>query len=100
MPEPPMMPSTALVIAAIPENEGPQTGPSRQAICAASDRGLLRILSVRHLARLFDLVPDLLLGEVQQTRQHDQEDDDLEADALARHHVRLGRPLQEGGDVL
>src|SRR5689334_23998485 len=44
--------------------------------------------------------PDALLGEVQEPGEHDEEDHDLEADALAGLHVRLGRPHQERRDVL
>src|SRR6266699_3198423 len=46
------------------------------------------------------LAPDLLLGEVEQSRQHDQIDHHLQADPLALVEARLGRPHQEGGDVL
>ena len=46
------------------------------------------------------VAPDLLLGEVQQARQHDQEDHDLEANTLPRLHMRLGRPHQERRHVL
>jgi hypothetical protein len=46
------------------------------------------------------LSPDLLLGEVHQAREQDQEHEHLQADPLARFHVRLGGPHQEGGDVV
>src|SRR5438045_1155439 len=46
------------------------------------------------------LAPDLLLGEVEQSRQHDKIDHHLQADPLALVEARLGRPHQEGGDVL
>ena len=36
--------------------------------------------------------PHFLLGEIHEARKHDQEDHGLEADALALHQVRLGRP--------
>src|SRR6476659_8650072 len=44
--------------------------------------------------------PHFLLGEIHEARKHDQEDYDLEADALALHQVRLGCPHQEGRHVL
>src|ERR1043166_3079946 len=99
MPEPPIMPSTALVMR-LPKAKGPQRGPLYCKPAAASNRGLLRVLAVHELARLFHLVPDLFLREVQKTRQHDQEEDYLGADALARHHMRLGGPHQKGRNVL
>src|SRR5437660_11365030 len=74
MPEPPMMPSTALVM-------------------GRSDV-LLRVAGV------LDRRPYLLLGEVEKAGQNDEEDHYLEADALARLQMRLGDPHQEGGDVL
>src|ERR1043165_7649138 len=43
--------------------------------------------------------PHLLLGEVHQPGEDDQEDHHLEADALARLEMRLGRPHHECGDV-
>src|SRR5436305_6606073 len=44
--------------------------------------------------------PHLLLGEVHQPGEDHEEDHHLEADALARLEVRLGRPHHEGRDVL
>src|SRR5579884_1545587 len=64
------------------------------------DRGLAWILAVRELARHFNLVPNLLLGEVEKTRKNDEEDDHLKAEPFARHHVRLGGPHQECGGIL
>src|SRR5258708_417686 len=117
MPEPPMMPSTDLVICshltslraerskaislrlwmrerlrllrrafallAMTDNianEGPRTGPF-----------------VNHLRRRRSVHggPHLLLGEVEQAREHDQEDHDLQAEALARLEMRLGGPHHE-----
>ena len=68
-----------------PQTKGPRTGPSRHIRFRCSLRCVVfaRILPVREFARRLDLVPDLLLGEVQQAREHDQEDHHLEADALA-----------------
>src|SRR5512147_1798688 len=43
--------------------------------------------------------PDLLVGKVEQAREHEQEREHLNAKRLALRHVRVGRPLQEGGDV-
>src|SRR5262249_42274042 len=48
----------------------------------------------------FDIVPHLLLGEVEQPRKHDQENEHLHADALSGLEVRLGGPHLEGRDVL
>src|ERR1700749_4463017 len=44
--------------------------------------------------------PDLLLREVHQEGEDDQHDENLEAELLARFHLRLRRPHQEGGDVV
>src|SRR6185312_5998459 len=100
MPLPPMMPSTALVMSQCSQkNKGPGRG-----LCIGSrlwsKRRLSRVLAVSQLARLLDLVPDLLLGEIQKAREHDEEDENLEADALALHQLGLGRPHQEGRHVL
>src|SRR5215471_1238656 len=127
MPDPPMMPRTDAVTVTLtpswPDIAPPATTcrsklqgrrrpaqglcsgpPKAETPCACarriSDRCLLRILAVRNFPRHFNLVPHLLLGEVHETREHDQEDHDLEADALTLHQVRLGRPHQEGSDVL
>ena len=43
--------------------------------------------------------PHLLFGEVGKSREHDQEDHHLEADALARLEMRLRHPHQEGRNV-
>src|SRR5579883_1929974 len=51
-------------------------------------------------ATLVRVGPDLLLGEVHQAGKDDQEDEDLHAQPLAFLHVRLGRPHQEGRDVM
>src|SRR5260370_17268486 len=75
MPDPPMMPSTACVMT-IPQ---PRRGTSRVA-------GHAR--------------PHLLLGEIQQPGEYHEKDHHLQADALARDQVRLGRPLQECGAAL
>ena len=39
-----------------------------------SSRGGAWVLAFGDFGRLLDLVPDLLLGEIEQHRQHDQED--------------------------
>src|SRR5258705_144876 len=113
MPDPPMMPRTDLVIAPLcpsvsrrgsPGHAGmtilneraPSRGPLSIICAARSERRRPRILAARDLARFLDLVPHLLLGEVEQAREDDQEDQHLEADALARLQVRLGRPPHEG----
>src|SRR5579871_2712061 len=44
--------------------------------------------------------PDLLLGEVHQAGKDDQEDEHLQAQALAFLHMRLGGPHQEGRNVV
>src|SRR5580700_4262866 len=90
MPEPPMMPRTALVISA----PSPVITTSKAAApAAASSAGSA-------LRMQFDRVPDLFLGEIHQSREHDQENHDLEADALARVELRLSRPHQERGNIL
>ena len=93
MPEPPMMPSTDLVMSPRftvrrTKRKGRQIGALRRQAQFCSDRAQCTVR------------PHLLLGEVQQPGEHDQEDHHLEADALARVEVRLGRPHQEGRDVL
>src|SRR5438034_5747888 len=83
MPEPPMTPSTALVM--------------RMRSRARIFRGRTRL----ELFRMqFHGVPDLLLSEIEKQGQHDQENEHLHADALPRLEVRLGGPHQEGRDVL
>src|SRR5665213_484264 len=103
------MPSTALVMPAEPPprnlcliiaerrstvtpraNKRPLAGPSEFRISVRLQRRLRRILAGRDFARLLDLVPHLLLGEVHQARQDGQEDDDLETGALALHELGLG----------
>src|SRR5262244_464890 len=116
MPEPPMTPSTALVMT-IPV-DADSTGSQRRDrpmaerrvyfAALVSDRprarSPARILARRtrlELLRMqFHVVPHLLLGEVKEPRQHDQENEHLYADALPGLEVRLGGPHQEGGDVL
>src|SRR3954470_23432009 len=101
MPEPPMMPSTALVIAFLrrTKTKGPEPGPDVRSWRAALHRGGARILAVRDLARLFDFVPDLLLGEIEKNRQHEQEDQYLKAEPLARLERGFRHPHQERGHV-
>src|SRR5947199_126025 len=67
---------------------------------ARLDPGAARILTARDLRRLLDLMPDPLLGEVEQAGEHDEKYDHLHAQSLARLEVRLGRPGQECGDIL
>ncbi|MPL88445.1 hypothetical protein SDC9_34468 [bioreactor metagenome] len=43
--------------------------------------------------------PDPLVGEVEQNRQQAEHEHGGEAHVLARHHLRFGRPHQEGRDV-
>src|SRR5262245_53740571 len=78
--------------------QSPSTGFS-PTIDNASGRCPARILSPRHLGRLLDLAPQLLLGEEEETREHDQEHEHLHAEALSRLEVRLGRPGEEGRDI-
>src|SRR5262245_14315355 len=116
MPEPPMMPSTALVMA-IPVTadwtesqrcDRPVTERRIYFAALVSDRprarSPARIFARRSRFKLlrmqFHVVPHLLLGEVEQPRKHDQENEHLHADALPGLEVRLGGPHQEGGDVL
>src|SRR5215475_5809541 len=116
MPEPPMTPSTALVmtIPVSPDWAKSQwrdwPGTERRLYFAAlvserpRARSPARIFARRtrlELLRMqFHVVPHLLLGEVKEPRQHDQENEHLYADALSGLEVRLGGPHQEGGDVL
>ena len=62
------------------------------------DQGLTARLEAVDLAA--DIGPDLLLHVVEQPRQDDQEQDHPEAQGLAVHHVRLGRPGHEGRHVV
>jgi hypothetical protein len=50
------------------------------------------ILPFRDFARLFDVVPYFLLGEIEQHRQNDQKDENLHSNPLACVLVRLCRP--------
>src|SRR5215467_15300072 len=115
MPEPPMTPSTALVMSvpvdanASGSRRRDRTTPRRVRFAAlvserprASSRA--RIFAGRtwlELLRMqFHCVPHLLFGEVEEPGKHDQENEHLHADALSCLEVRLGRPHQEGRDVL
>src|SRR6266487_5046478 len=106
MPEPPMTPSTALVMA-IPvgaDSTGSQRCDrpvtERRVYFAAlvpdrpRARSPARIFARRTRLKLlrvqFHVVPHLLLGEVEQPRKHDQENEHLHADALPGLEVRLG----------
>src|SRR5262245_34646875 len=116
MPEPPMTPSTALVMRSPVGADSTQSQrcdwpvAERRVYFAAlvSDRPRARspapIFARRtrlELLRIqFHVVPHLLLGEVEQPRKHDQENEHLHADALSGLEVRLGGPHQEGRDVL
>src|ERR1700757_4370803 len=62
--------------------------------------GGLFAFSPHSAAALMRVGPDLLLGEVHEARKDDQENEHLHAQLLARLHVRLGRPHQEGRDVV
>src|SRR5262245_51492463 len=116
MPEPPMTPSTALVMT-IPVSadssesqwcDRPVTERRVYFAALLSDRprarSPARVFARRSRLELlrmqFHVVPHLLLGEVEQPRKHDQENEHLHADALPSFEVRLGSPHQEGGDVL
>src|SRR5205085_6730535 len=65
------------------KTKGPERGPSSSGFPRSG------VAAGRHRA------PYLLLGEVQQAGEHDQEDHDLEADALARLVMWRGGPLPE-----
>src|SRR6516164_4756161 len=115
MPEPPMMPSTDRGIGTRPfgdfETHRGRACPGHLdylALCAnlrsRRDKpaatpwcGLRR--GLRGL-RMIHVVPDFLLAEVEQYGQAEHENDRHEADPLALFERRLGRPHQEGGDVL
>src|SRR6516225_9284598 len=116
MPEPPMMPSTALVMsvpvgADASGSQRPDWSTRRRRVRFAAlvwerprPRSRARIFARRtwlELLRMqFHLVPHLLFGEVEEPGKHDQENEYLHADALSCLEVRLGGPHQEGGDVL
>src|SRR3954452_504196 len=109
-----MMPSTDLVMGGTlrchcpaswtglttPNAKGPLRGLLGFFRFRNSTRRLRRVLAFRDFARDFGLVPDLLLREVQQTREHDQEDHRLEAEAVPLIEFRLRHPLEERRDVL
>src|SRR5213592_4391321 len=103
MPEPPMTPSTDLVMMR-PIMACPLIGTCHRFLSGACslpanrqptspEHALPRAMPASRVNR----APHLLLCEVKQARQHDQEDHDLHAHALARLEVRLGRPGQERG---
>src|ERR1700730_6784316 len=115
MPEPPMTPSTALVMsvpvaadASGSRRRDPPTHWRGRFAALGSDRprarSRARIFARRtwlELLRMqFHLVPHLLLSEVEKPGKHDQEDEHLHADALSCLEVRLGGPPPEGGGVL
>src|SRR4051812_2304786 len=103
MPEPPMMPRTALVMGnsecqmANREDGTPRRQGAYACSLFATRYSPLWLAFHRHLAargfggRLL-LVPYLLLGQVHEDGEDDQEDDHLEADALARLEMRLRSP--------
>src|SRR5215471_21200356 len=116
MPEPPMTPSTALVMS-VPVGANAsgsrlrdRTTPRRRLRFAAlvserpRARSRARLFARRtwlELLRMqFHRVPYLLFGEVEEPGNHDQENEHLHADALPGLEVRLGGPHQEGRDVL
>src|SRR5215470_16342399 len=67
---------------------------------ARLSRRAARVLAARDFRRHLDLMPELPLGEVKQAREHDQKDEHLHAQLLARLEVGLGCPGQEGSNVL
>src|SRR6476646_1456574 len=83
MPEPPMTPSTALVM---------MLGARARIF---GWRARLELLRVQ-----LDRVPHLLLGEIEKRGEHDQEYEHLHAGTLPGLEVRLGGPHQERRDVL
>src|SRR5262245_37352347 len=114
-PDPPMMPSTALVMA-IPVTadstesqrcDRPVTERRVYFAALVSDRprarSPARIFARRSRLELlrmqFHVVPHLLFGEVEQPSKHDQENEHLHAYALPGLELGLGSPHEEGGDV-
>src|SRR6266487_7183665 len=94
MPEPPMTPSTALVMR-IPVNaDSTRFGSRRWRSERPRARSPARIFARRTRLELlrvqFHVVPHLLLGEVEEPRKHDQENEHLHADTLSGLEVRLG----------
>ena len=45
------------------------------------------------------VVPDLAIGQIEQARKHEQEDDHAEAELFALFHLGLRRPGEERHDV-
>src|SRR5262245_65912161 len=111
MPEPPMTPSTALVmtIPVAADSTGSQRRDrpmaERRVYFAAlvperpRARSRARIFARRtwlELLRMqFHRVPYLLFGEVEEPGNHDQENEHLHDDALPGLEVRLGGHIQE-----
>src|SRR6516162_4745510 len=116
MPEPPMTPSTALVMSvpvgadASGSRLRDRTTPRRRLRFAAlvSERPrprsrawiFARRTRLELLRMQFHRVPHLLFGEVEEPGKHDQENEHLHPDALSCLEVRLGGPHQEGRYVL
>src|SRR3977135_1467056 len=65
----------------------PSRGPLSIICAARSERRRPRILAVRDLARFLDLVPHLLLGEVEQAREYDQVDQHLNSKTVVSLEV-------------
>src|SRR5499427_14560 len=112
MPEPPMTPSTALVMstpvradwraatADWPTTDRRVRSTGVTSIARSRARIFARRTRLELLRMQFHRVPHLLFGEVEEPGKHDQENEYLHADALSCLEVRFGGPHQEGGDVL
>src|SRR6202021_3396872 len=109
MPEPPTIPRMVLVMRRVPGRHHPRTGMMRSsrarpsfsrphgpldARFAPPDDVPRRGRSSRMQMRF---APDLLLGEVEQSREHDEVDHHLEADPLSLVEMRLAPPPTRGG---
>src|SRR6516225_11964457 len=108
MPEPPMTPSTALVMSvpvgadASGSRRRDRPTPRRRVRFAAlvserpRARSRARIFARRTRLELlrvqFHRVPHLLFGEVEEPGKHDQENEHLHADALPGFEMGLGGP--------
>src|ERR1051325_6224545 len=115
MPEPPIMPSTDLVIAtslwsarcaasatrAAKQGAGHPDKPAAQCFVAPSQKRKAPRGAQRRWTwcRSMHRRPHLLLRKVQEAGENDQEDHDLEADALTLHEMRFGRPHQERRNI-
>src|SRR4249919_736528 len=99
--------STRTCCRPIPRRSGPgsvsdRAGTPKRALWICTLRaGIFGRRARRELLRMqLDVVPDLLLREVEEPGQHDQKEHHLHADPLPDLEVRLGGPHQKRRDIL